>query len=309
MSHCGNNNKLALQHRGFRVTWSLAAKGLLFSRACPSHRQVKYWWDIALSLMFRPLVVPSAIIRLESGQSTTEGRKRCVNPCHKQVISTSNLTRTLGLDTWTPVKWKPRRLEYYDRERAVTWRGINLSLVVWNCGYLFRARTQSKESCEVGREGWQGRFISDCNGIDAFNRWFSPYVIAFKLVHRTNEKKLVWESDSIIRDCVVHQHDRLITWLKTTYSGSCLRVVVVCRISVGNGRKEGWLSGKTVAVDKMAILRNLNEIFHLNYLWMPSESPCFASFELQFSTSVYSSLLSQCLSSLTQTFFLCFKLL
>lgn len=120
-----------------------------------------------------------------------------------------------------------------------------------------------------------------------------------------NQTLLLCKPWAIIRDCVVHQHDRLITWLKTTYSGSCLRVVVVCRISVGNGRKEGWLSGKTVAVDKMATLRNLNEIFHLNYLWMPSESPCFASFELQFSTSVYSSLLSQCLSSLTQSFFLC----
>lgn len=77
-----------------------------------------------------------------------------------------------------------------------------------NCGYLFRARTQSKESCEVGREGWQGRFISDCNGIDAFNRWFSPDVIAFKLVHRTNEEKLLWESDSIIMQTMSH-HSRL----------------------------------------------------------------------------------------------------
>ena len=29
MSQCGNNNELALQHGGFRTTWSLAAKGLL----------------------------------------------------------------------------------------------------------------------------------------------------------------------------------------------------------------------------------------------------------------------------------------
>ena len=29
MSQCGNNNELALQHGGFCITWSLAAKGLL----------------------------------------------------------------------------------------------------------------------------------------------------------------------------------------------------------------------------------------------------------------------------------------
>ena len=60
--------------------------------------------------------------------------------------------------------------------------------------------------------------------ICGFNRWFSLDVIAAMLVHRTIEKKsfgnltlLLCKIRAIICYCFVHQHGRLITWLKTLY--------------------------------------------------------------------------------------------
>lgn len=131
-----------------------------------------------------------------------------------------------------------------------------------------------QKSCEVGREGWQGRFISDCNGIDAFNRWFSPNVIAFKLVHRTNEKKLVWESDSIIMQAMSHHSRLCCAPTRSSYHviENHLFWFVSLRCRGMSYKRWKWkerkmtLSGKTVAVDKMATLRNINEIFHLNNL-------------------------------------------
>ena len=62
-------------------------------------------------------------------------------------------------------------------------------------------------------------------------RWFSLDVIAAMLVHRTIEKKsfgnltlLLCKIRAIICYCFVHQHGRLITWLKTIYCGNVVAI-------------------------------------------------------------------------------------
>ena len=67
---------------------------------------------------------------------------------------------------------------------------------------------------------WWWKWLYQCEA----NRWFSLDVIAAMLVHRTIEKKsfgnltlLLCKIRAIICYCFVHQHGRLITWLKTIY--------------------------------------------------------------------------------------------